>query len=87
MSARAKRFNLETSGAGARFEYEDFVRLYDAFGVPEDEREQEGEKAAATEEEENGEKAAAAPSDQEKKFRLQASALEHEDPYHQHLGS
>ena len=72
MSARAKRFNLETSGP--RFEYEDFVRLYDAFGVPEGEREEE--KAA----EDDGDKAVAASGDLEKKFRLQASVImEHPD--------
>ena len=61
MSARAKRFNLESSGP--RFEYEDFVRLYDAFGVPEGERD---EKVRS-------EEGDAAPSgDLEKKFRLQA---------------
>ena len=61
MSARAKRFNLESSGP--RFEYEDFVRLYDAFGVPEGERD---EKVRS----EEGD--AAPAGDLEKKFRLQA---------------
>ena len=72
MSARAKRFNLETSGP--RFEYEDFVRLYDAFGVPEGEREEE--KAA---EDDDGDKAVAASGDLEKKFRLQASVMGNPD--------
>ena len=59
---------------GPRFEYEDFVRLYDAFGVPEGEREEE--KAA----EDDGDKAVAASGDLEKKFRLQASVImEHRD--------
>ena len=68
MSARAKRFNLETSGP--RFEYEDFMRLYDAFGVPEGERDEKGE--------DKGDDAptAAVSGNLEKKFRLQASVLE-----------
>lgn len=76
MSARAKRFNLETSGP--RFEYEDFVRLYDAFGVPEGER-QEEEKDPEDKQGDEGAtdaaEAAAASKDLEKKFRLQASVM------------
>ena len=64
--------SVELRPSGPRFEYEDFVRLYDAFGVPEGEREQQGEGEKPEGDGEDGEGApVAASGDQEKKFRLQ----------------
>ena len=62
------------------FRYEDFVRLYDAFGVPEGEREQQGEGEKPEGEGNDGESApVAASGDVKKKFRLQASLIKHSD--------
>jgi hypothetical protein len=63
MSARAKRFNLENKSS--EFQYEDFIKLYDRLGVPEEER--EGEAAANDDGSD-----APAPRSNPPQFRLQA---------------
>ncbi len=68
MSARARRFNLDSAARGTEFAYEDYVQLYDSFNVPQEER----EIADGGDEDDSAEERSRARRKKRGVFRLQA---------------